>query len=361
MKTKEESLCEIVQSQALQVDRAAGVIHGVRILGPRSANGRRYLPEAIQKAVGLYEGRQVNYNHPKRDDPGADRSIDDRAGWLQNVRVENDGLTGDFHFLKSDPRAEKVCEAADRNPRLFGFSHNADGRTRREGGQTLVEEIIKVRSVDLVSDPATTRSLFESEEKPMKILEALRAIFTTAPQIKMLREIEDAGIVTPEMTAEAPAEASSDEQMKTAFRQMVIATYDDPAMDLKATILRIKEILKVQEKLLGGVGDNFDEEAVEEEPVEENPSEEEGGEKKPPEKKKEEETDESKKNPPPIPDVTKLVESLQGEIAALKEAVTVLKGQVGVEKPRSGVAQTGNGDWKPPTDASDFAKRAVIR
>ncbi|MGO9597438.1 MAG: hypothetical protein ACLP7Q_05395, partial [Isosphaeraceae bacterium] len=43
-----------------------------------------------------------------------------------------------------------------------GFSHNVEARTSRRGDRVVVEAILRVQSVDLVADPATTRGLFES-------------------------------------------------------------------------------------------------------------------------------------------------------------------------------------------------------
>jgi len=146
-----------------RVDVQTGIIRGVRVLGCQSRNGRRYEPEAIRRAAGLYEGKQVNANHPS--DRSRERSVQDRIGWLENVQVADDGgLRGDLHLLLSHPMTPAILEAAGRNPRLFGLSHNVEGRTRRDerGGGLVVEEITHVWSVDLVSDPATASSLFES-------------------------------------------------------------------------------------------------------------------------------------------------------------------------------------------------------
>lgn len=53
---------------------------------------------------------------------------------------------------------------AEYAPENVGFSHNILARTTpQQDGTLLVEEITKVRSVDLVADPATTRGLFESQ------------------------------------------------------------------------------------------------------------------------------------------------------------------------------------------------------
>ena len=159
-------LIEQTQStSALSVDRAAGIIHNVKVLGLVSENGRRYLPEAVQKAADLYEGIRVNINHPDGK-PSDQRSAYDRFGKLENIRwVEGEGLYGDLVFLKSHPMSERICEAAERMPDVFGLSHNAggDGKVDKDG-TFVVSEIVEVRHVDLVADPATTKSLQESRQ-----------------------------------------------------------------------------------------------------------------------------------------------------------------------------------------------------
>ena len=48
----------VTQGQQGLVDRGAGVLRNVRILGLSSKNRRKYLPEAVREAVHLYEGKQ---------------------------------------------------------------------------------------------------------------------------------------------------------------------------------------------------------------------------------------------------------------------------------------------------------------
>jgi hypothetical protein len=94
-----ELLQEYVDSghQRLRVDRTAGVIRGVKLLGLRSRNGRRYLDSALAEAVGLYEGAKVNINHPKGH-PLAPRDYQDRLGLISGVEFRaNEGLFGDLH------------------------------------------------------------------------------------------------------------------------------------------------------------------------------------------------------------------------------------------------------------------------
>jgi hypothetical protein len=137
------------------------VLHRVKVLGRHSRNRRRYSPAALRDALRLYEGAKVNINHPDRAGNG-ERRVTDRFGVLRQVRLEADGIYADLHYLTRHPLAEMIAEAAERMPEALGLSHNAEGRTTREDGVEIVEEITRVVSVDLVSDPATTLGLFES-------------------------------------------------------------------------------------------------------------------------------------------------------------------------------------------------------
>ncbi|HZZ27136.1 MAG TPA: hypothetical protein VFE46_03940 [Pirellulales bacterium] len=146
---------------ALRVDRHAGVIRGIKILGPRSRNGRSYLPDALARAVGLYEGAKVNVNHPKGH-PLSPRDYQERIGVIRNVQHRpGDGLFADFHFNPKHHLSEQLMWDAEHAPESVGFSHNVQAQTRRQGETTVIEDILQVHSVDLVADPATTRGLFE--------------------------------------------------------------------------------------------------------------------------------------------------------------------------------------------------------
>jgi hypothetical protein len=237
-------LLEVVSgASGMKVDRDKGVIRDVLVLGLKSRNGRDYSPQALKKAAALYESKVVNVGHPPRSEPGKERTFDERFGWLDNIRESSDGLRGDLNYLKSDPRAEKFCEAAERNPSMFGLSHNAEGRTVRHGDKLLVEEIEQVRSVDIVSDPATTRSLFESMGD------------NTMPDPNTMPEA-------------AAADGGGEDVTLTMFQKKVAEIYNgegDPAAKAKAigalakTLLKIKDDLdaatsKVQEKAAAEAG-----------------------------------------------------------------------------------------------------------
>lgn len=161
-----EMLLEFVDSRgaAVRVDREAGVLRGVKILGLASRNGRHYPPDTLSKAAGLYEGAKVNVNHPKANGV-APRDYQDRIGVVRNVAARpGEGLFADFHFNPKHPLAEQLLWDAEHAPENVGFSHNVLARTARRGEQMVVEEILRVESVDLVADPATTQGLFEAAE-----------------------------------------------------------------------------------------------------------------------------------------------------------------------------------------------------
>jgi len=156
-------LQEYVNSRgvAMSVDRKVGILRGVKLIGLESRNGRRYRESALATAATLYEEAKVNVNHPK-EGPLTPRDYQDRLGVIRDVELRSgEGLFGDLHFNPKHALAEQLLWDAEHNPHNVGFSHNVLARLSREGETTVVEEITKVQSVDLVADPATTEGLFE--------------------------------------------------------------------------------------------------------------------------------------------------------------------------------------------------------
>jgi len=162
-----ETLLEYCDSRglALAVDREAGILRGVKLVGLESRNNRSYLPEALVRAVELYEGAKVNVDHPKGH-AGQPRDYRDRLGVIRGARLGEGGIFADLHFNPRHALAGQLSWDAEHSPENVGFSHNVRARTSQKNGRTLVEEIVEVQSVDLVADPATTRGLFESVQMP---------------------------------------------------------------------------------------------------------------------------------------------------------------------------------------------------
>ena len=146
--------------RAQVVDAKEGLIKDVKILGLTSSNKRDYSPAAVKRASKLYEGAMVNIDHIGK---GQQRGLASRFGKYENVRyVEGEGLRGDLRFNPHHPMAGQVAWFAEHMPDALGNSHHANGKGVMKNGRMLVEEIEDVKSVDLVADPATTKSLFES-------------------------------------------------------------------------------------------------------------------------------------------------------------------------------------------------------
>lgn len=149
-----------------RVDRAAGVIHGVRICGEKSANNRVYPRKVREASCPKYEGAKVYFDHA----PNQSRRVKESAGWLSSVKADANGdARGDLNLLLTDPLTPKVLEAAERNPNQFGMSHVAECKTYFEGGVEYVSEIVRVESVDIVTDPATVNGIFEGKTTVSKI------------------------------------------------------------------------------------------------------------------------------------------------------------------------------------------------
>ncbi len=178
-----ESIQEYVDSRGVTVgvDAAVGVLRGVKLIGLTSRNGRRYRESALAAATTLYEDAKVNVNHPK-DGPLSPRDYQDRLGVVRGVELrKGEGLFGDLHFNPKHALAEQLVWDAQHQPHNVGFSHNVLARLVREGETTVVEEITKVQSVDLVADPAATHGLFEQQrsETVQEQLETAQAKIAT--------------------------------------------------------------------------------------------------------------------------------------------------------------------------------------
>lgn len=179
-----------------KVDRENGIVGGVPLIGLVSLNNRRYLEEALRKSVGLYEGALIYINHVK---PGQSRDVRDIAGVVRNAKfVEGKGLVGEAHYLKGDPAGEKLAALAEGGFPNVGMSHDAEGRVKRIGGENVVEEITAVNSVDVVHNPATTKSF---REQTMKT--TLRKLIEATPYKHTAKLLE----MLPELAAEEPIDA----------------------------------------------------------------------------------------------------------------------------------------------------------
>ncbi len=217
-----ELLQEYVDSgnQQLRVDRTAGVIRGVKLLGLRSKNGRRYQENALAEAVSLYEGAKVNINHPKGH-PLSPRDYQDRLGVISAVEFRpQQGLFGDLHFNPKHTLSEQLMWDAEHASQNVGLSHNVLARTTRQGDETVVEAITKVQSIDLVADPATTLGLFE-QDAPAIAWDQLTVSELELHRPDLLRELREANAAQLEQVQSQLDEAKAREAMSQRTGRIV--------------------------------------------------------------------------------------------------------------------------------------------
>ncbi len=234
------TVLEQVTSSPARIDHASGVIYGVKILGATSRNNRVYTPGAMAEAAPQYEGVRVNLDHPPKQAIKSSRGMESWIGTLEHVVVKDSGVYGNLCLLKSHPYAGMILEAAERHPTRFGLSHNADVAGYHEGRKEVIESIEGVRSVDLVSRPATTNSIFEG------VLE--------------MDGMADMGIV-PSMgpgadgqTDDAEA-AGTDEAATLADIQTIL---DDTEMSSDEQVAGIKAILSGANRETDAVAESYD-------------------------------------------------------------------------------------------------------
>ena len=237
-----------------RVNRDAGTISGVLLCGTVSSNGRDYPPAVFRRDFAKYEGRPVNCDH------GRDATVDRRFGWFTNVRPGSDGRPrGTLHCLKAHPMYERVMEAAERNPALFGFSHVAMCRTRLANGREVVESIDAVESIDLVAEPATTKGLFEGKGMSLtvrRLCEALvRHPWTRYTQVRSLKRLgEMDGMDTAPSGVDAPPADDTDpsQSVKSAFCSAIMAVVTralDGDEDPKEALRKIKEMIASHDRM----------------------------------------------------------------------------------------------------------------
>lgn len=197
----------------VEIDHDNLILKNVVVLGPVSTNRRKYSVETQQKALPLFEGIRAYVNHPKMNEMNEPRDMRDLVGEHKNIRMVGDRTVSDLHLLDNATVRDVVLPVAESKPHLVGNSIVARGKMVKEkDGTDNVEEILAVRSVDIVTEPATTKSLFaegrqllstEEDEMELKSLtletlkkerpdlfEAVSAALTAELEAKTTREAE---------------------------------------------------------------------------------------------------------------------------------------------------------------------------
>lgn len=143
------------------------VIRGVKLLGLRSRNRRNYDTDGVRKtAPALLEGARVYIDHPST--PEQPRSYRDAFGVVEGYEYRpGAGHFGNIRYNPDHPLAKQFVWDVKNSPKSLGMSVNArirPGKTDK-GGDIVVESLEMVRSVDIVTKPATADGIFEHEEE----------------------------------------------------------------------------------------------------------------------------------------------------------------------------------------------------
>ena len=312
-----EQLLERAAQTGLRVNRELGVIKGVRVLGFTSQNGRQYDRRAVERALSMYENLRVNLDHPTRDNPAADRSISSRFGKLRNARLDAGGIRADLFYVRSHPLAEQIAEMAESHSDLLGLSHNCEGRTRRENGTTIVEEILSVRSCDIVADPATSAGLFESRggrtSGARRFFEAV-----TKERGGLVEAVELDAPLDADQAAEPTGDADPEDD--DLLRAIVSVLTSESVNDAERVAAKIASEVRLHIPTDGDAGAA--------EPAAE----------------------------------SKLVKELGNQVQVLRERLSEIKGRVDIESPASGVpSRRASEQGGPCQTAEDFARRITGR
>jgi len=189
----------------VRIDRNAGMLIGVRVMGIRSAHGYDYSIPAQREVVGRYEQMPVGLDH---DYAGGPMTVESAWGTLCNPRIDERGTVADLRYLKSHVRTEQVLEDAERDVGLFSLSAVTTRVIEQPKGT--VKSFSPVR-VDLVVRGATTKRLFEQENAKLDAQAAeLVAIRAELAELK-LRQVKYEQFVEPKpAVAAAVAEATKD-------------------------------------------------------------------------------------------------------------------------------------------------------
>ena len=156
-------------------DGGGTMVRGMKLLGLESRNGRTYDTHGVRSTGSdRLTGARVFLNHPAQATDA--RRYEDQIGSVVSARYrEGQGHFGDVRFNPKHAVYEQLMWDIRNNPSGLGMSINASlkvNRRRDSAGRIVVEGIHSIRSVDIVTHPATTNGVFEHEETDVAELTA---------------------------------------------------------------------------------------------------------------------------------------------------------------------------------------------
>ena len=134
-----------------RIDEQNAIIHGVSVIQQGLAEGHNLIVDNTTLDQLLESANEAGKLPVKLDHGSGVSSI---CGYINNFRKEGKSLRGDWHLLKSHEETKKCLELARTQPETFGLSVAFQGSGEDIGGGKKAARCTKLKSIDLVTDPA---------------------------------------------------------------------------------------------------------------------------------------------------------------------------------------------------------------
>lgn len=234
--------------KAGRIDREAGVIKGVKLMGFESKNDRRYNTPSAH----LFDGVKVRLNHyAKEDDPNPpDPGFEDIWATTVNSIVTAEGVFADLKYNKAHPMVPTILWWAENQPNVGGFSPITWGmHTVDQNGETVIT-IMAVESVDLVDRPATTNGFFE-EVHDMDPKEVVKL------QESLVAKTAEAVTLSTSLATEKTAREAAETRANEAEAKLTAAAEAE-----RKAVKRAERLKLIKDAELGEVSSKFTEAVV---------------------------------------------------------------------------------------------------
>jgi hypothetical protein len=224
-----------------RVDRELKTIFDVCLLGPQSKNGWKYSSQVIEEAAPRYNRKPVYLNHIGTS---GKRDVRDVAGRIASPRLKEGRLYGDIKCIGRN--GEMLMELAESDVDGIGMSHLTDNESRVIEKTKTVLKIGGIKSVDVVDNPGTTKTLKEDTALELKeqfepilsgkksVIDRLKAVYeATGIEFKLEeQELPEA----PKLTIETVKDLEKIDS--PAVRQLVEQFHDLQKKDWAREVIR---------------------------------------------------------------------------------------------------------------------------
>jgi len=152
------------------LDKKNGTKWRINVINAGKSLNNNYYPDAVlREAVSLFDGVRVFVKSDDEHLKSQGKSFNQLIGQLSKPKFiegktpDTGKLQADLDVLKSaGDITERLKEAFDRNMQgLFGFSMDARGSAKKQGGQQVAQKLKKIDSVDLIIEPGAGGELIQ--------------------------------------------------------------------------------------------------------------------------------------------------------------------------------------------------------